>query len=142
MPIITNASNKLQHTATHCNTLQHRHTYLLITTHTSKTLLHTAAHCKHTVTQSHSHHHERQQDAATHCNKLQHTATHTYLPITTKAMNTLQHAATRCNALQHAATRCNTEQKYTCPSPPTPARRPPLRQFFPEITPQNKKHGK
>ena len=61
----------LQHTATHCNTLQTSATRC-------NTLQHTATHCN------------TLQHAATHCNTLQHTATH---------CNTLQHTATHCNTL-------------------------------------------
>jgi len=115
----------LQHTATHCNTLQHA-------------LQHTATHCS---TLPHT---------ATHCNTLQHTATHcnttldrqdhtqvqrdvTHSCVTwliymwhdsfrfdvpqlhvwhdiATHCNTLQFSATRCNTLQETATHCNTLQ--------------------------------
>ena len=74
----------LQHTAIHCNILQHTHAMHC------NTLQHTATHCN------------TLQHTATHCNTLRHThATH---------RNALRHTATHCNTLQHAATRCNTLQ--------------------------------
>ena len=87
----------LQHTATHCNTLQHT-TYLA--THSDvwrdfHMLRHTATHCN------------TLQHTAIHCNTLQHTATH---------CNTLRHTATHCNTLntlQHTATHCNTLHTLT-----------------------------
>ena len=106
----------LQHTATHCNTLQHEcHTkkclprvimrlvmremtqethclvYLVLQCgRQCNTLHYTATHCN------------TLQHTATHCNTLQHTATH---------CNTLQHTATSCNTLQHTATHCNTRDE-------------------------------
>jgi len=107
----------LQHTATHCNTLQHGECRMYSTTcaHRSKcvavccSVLQCVAVCcsllsdvfydmcaqeqvTHTAT-----HCNTLQYAATHCNTLQHTATH---------CNTLQHTATHCNTLQHTATHC------------------------------------
>jgi len=92
---------KLQHTATHCNTLQHTAThcntvwdFLVIIWDTKA-----ATHCN-TLWQTLRYllwaplHH-----TATHCDTLQHTATH---------CSTLQHTATHCNTLQHTATHCNT----------------------------------
>jgi len=76
--------NTLQHTATHCSTLQRAVTHC-------NTLQHTATHCS------------TLQRAVTHCNTLQHTATH---------CNTLQHTAVHCNAQQHTATNYNIQQ-YT-----------------------------
>jgi len=73
----------LQHTATHCNTLQHA-----ATTHCN-TLQHAATH--HNVLPF-------VETSATQCNTLQYTATH---------RNTLQHTATRCNTLQHTAPNYN-----------------------------------
>jgi len=80
------------HTATHCNTLQH-----------------TAIHCC-------SLRQERKvwiitlQHTATHCNTLQHTATHCCSLRQERKVwiITLQHTATHCNTLQHTATHCNT----------------------------------
>jgi len=69
---------RVQHIATHCNTLQH-----------------TATHCN------------TLQHTATHCNTLQHTATHSHTQ-EELACSTLQHVATNCNTLQHTATHCNT----------------------------------
>jgi len=112
-----------QHTATHCNTLQHAATrtqysrtdtsydyriqlytvcipqYKQSLTDTSLPLPSTptsAGFCEHTAT-----HCNTRQHTATHCNTLQHTATH---------CSTLQHTATHCNALQRTATHCNTLQ--------------------------------
>ena len=74
---------RLQHTATHCNTLQH-----------------TATHCN------------TLQHTATHCNTLQHTATHCNTLSISRweagTLLTLQYTATHCNTLQHTATHCNT----------------------------------
>ena len=51
--VSTHCNNTLQHTATHCNTLQHlTHTYQ-VATHYNNTLQHTATHCntpQHTAT--------------------------------------------------------------------------------------------
>jgi len=86
----------MQHTATHCNTLQHR----IFCDDDRDSFVETT-----------------RSNTATHCNALQNTATH---------CNTLQYrvsgnddrdgfveitrsdAATHCNTLQHTATRCNT----------------------------------
>jgi len=74
----------MQHSATHCNTMQC-----------------TATHCN------------TLQHTATHCNTLQHTATHCNIytcaghkgiAIPLNYCNTLQHTATHCNTLQHTAT--------------------------------------
>ena len=85
---------RLQHTATHCNTLQHTRYGLLWR------LQHTATHCN------------TLQHTATHCNTLQHIwISH----VTGKfqidlamdcfgVCNTLQPTATYCNTLQHTAT--------------------------------------
>jgi len=69
---------ELQHTATHCNTLQQ--------------------HCNSTVCSKFAGQAEVQHTAI-HRNTLQHTATH---------CNTLQHSATLCNSLQHTSTHCST----------------------------------
>jgi len=106
----------LQHTATHCNTLQHAATELRATPAigATRTATHTATHiAKHCNTLQHNttypaidlratvaHAH-----CNTHCNTLQHTATH---------CNTQQQTATHCNTLQHTATHCNTlTQQHT-----------------------------
>jgi len=93
----------LQHTATHCNTLDHT------TTHSRNALQHTATYC------------DTLQHTATHCNTLQHTATHSCnTPERTATHgNTLQHTATRCNTLQHTAAHpqtCNTHEntQHSC----------------------------
>ena len=87
-------NNRLQHTATHCNTLLH-------------TARHHAQRAREIARHGCSLYHNKRQETsfATHCNTsycdtLQHTAA---------PCNTLQHAVTRCNTLQHtdAATRCS-----------------------------------
>jgi hypothetical protein len=78
--------NTLQHTATHCNTLQERERQ-----QRGALLQHTATHCstlQHTARERAS---AKRCFVATHCNTLQHTATH---------CSTLQHTATHCNTLQ------------------------------------------
>ena len=86
----------MQHTATHCNTLQHtgaavRRTCDMNATHCN-TLQHTTTHCN------------TLRYTATHCNTLQHTATH---------CNTLQLTATHRNAPQRTATHCKTHRSYS-----------------------------
>ena len=96
----------LQHTATHCNTLQ-------------STLQHTATHyhymklgkkkresskCNYYINSPGAMvkaHCNTLQHTATYCNTLQHTATH---------CNTLQHTHTSRNSCMHTATHCNTLQ--------------------------------
>jgi len=92
----------LQHSSTHCTTLQQQHTATLqCTTPHCNTLLHTAI-------KSHVFWDKLKKTYdTTHCNRLQHTATH---------CNTLQRTAPHCitlqqqhtATLQHAATHCNT----------------------------------
>jgi len=88
----------MQHTATHCSTLQH-----------------TAIHKKLT-----------NEIDATHCNTLQHTATHCNTQETDKRdwCNTLQHTATHCNTLQYTRdwqTRLvQLHTRHKCPMRPTP----------------------
>jgi len=81
---------KLQHNASHCNTLHH-----------------TASYCN------------TMQHDARHCNTLQHDATHCNTDITPWEAQTMQYTATRCNTditpweaqtMQYTATRCNTMQ--------------------------------
>ena len=83
----------LQHTATHCNTLQRTATspraYRLCE---FVTLFYTALHCN------------TLQHTATHCSTLQHTAAH---------CRTLQNTAAHCRTLQHTAAHCNTMQRTT-----------------------------
>ena len=82
-----NTSRLLQHTAIHCNTLQHTGTGDI-----STPLQYTAAHCS------------TLQHTAAHCSTLQHTATHwsgRYQYTTATLCSTLQHIATHCNTLQH-----------------------------------------
>ena len=82
----------LQHTATHCNTMQNTATqmddvYILDTSHTAtpyNTLRHTA----------------------TCCNMLQ----HRWMMYTSSTRNTLQLTLTHCNTLHHTATLCNTDE--------------------------------
>jgi len=76
----------LQHTAVHCNTLQHAATQLR---HTNDEEV--ALEMQHIYDESTATYY----NIATHCNTLQHTATH---------CNTLQHTATHCNTLQRTAT--------------------------------------
>ena len=103
-------NNTLQHTATHCNTMQ-----------THVIWQHTAIHCK--SLQRTATHCNTLQHTAIHCNTLQvsatqqqHTATHCnsrYFLLQTRnkaSCNTLQQTATHCNTLQHTATPCNTLQ--------------------------------
>ena len=73
--------NTLQHTATHCKTLQH----------ICNTLQHAKIYCNTFATLCNT----LQHTIASSCSTLQHTATH---------CNTLQHTATHCNTLQHTAT--------------------------------------
>jgi len=82
----SNARNKLQGTATHCEMALRT---LKLQYYTCNTLQYTAVHCN---TLQHN---------ATHCNTLQSTATH---------CNTMQHTATHRNTLQQNAT----EKKATC----------------------------
>jgi len=103
-----------QHTATHCNTLQH--------TTECNTLQHTATHCntlQPTATHCNMLFKQHIQGAhcgvpyihsATHCNTLPHTATHCNTLLNARHYNTLQHTATHCDTLQHTATHCNTLQ--------------------------------
>jgi len=109
--------NTLQHTATHCNTLERvwrgkGSTYVLH---------HTATHCNtlqlvwrdkgSTYVLQHT---------ATYCNvfgesKAQHMCSPSQWLIDTAPLcNALQHTAIRCNTLQHTATHCNTLH-YTAP---------------------------
>ena len=124
---------KLQHTATHCNTLlQHTATHRVASNvqdvarnpATFCTLGATRCVCN-IATQSNTLQHtsatlcDTLQHTAAHCNTLQHTATHcNTLPHAARHCNThythcntLQHTATRCNTLHHTATHCNTLQR-------------------------------
>jgi len=74
--------NTLQHTATHCNTLQHADVPYTMGIKQQKQMGDQALPLFNTL-----------QHTATYYNTLQHTATH---------CNTLQHTATHCNTLQHA----------------------------------------
>jgi len=116
-------AHTLQHTATHCNTLQRTATHRLQHFATYSTPLLLPLH--------------RDAKQHTHCHTMQHTethrkytATHCSLPVSTLLSilpsaveafehiesiftnaihcNTRQHIATRCNTLQHAATHYNT----------------------------------
>jgi len=90
----------LQHTATHCNTLQHTRVYV--------SFIHEM--WLHIFDVLHT-------DTATHCNTLQHTVIHCNTHVSTSHSymrcdymlsmcytQTLQHTATHCNTLQHTAT--------------------------------------
>ena len=96
--LIVPQRNTLQHTATHCNTLQFhslpaQHT--ATTTHyNNRVLMHIWFEQSQMMTK-----HICLIYVATHCNILQHDATR---------CNTLQHAATRCYTLLHATTHCQT----------------------------------
>jgi len=84
----------LQHAATHCNTLQHC-LYIRESLEVMSTLQHTATH------------------TATHCNTLQHSATlFVYTGKPRGDEHTATHCNTRCNTLQHTATLCNTVYIY------------------------------
>jgi len=89
----------LQHTATHCNTLQHtvcaRHVCILGPRRTA-TRCNTLQHTAYTATQWNTLKHTV---CARHVSVSgpQHTATH---------CNTLQHTATHCNTVKHTKTRC------------------------------------
>jgi len=94
--------NTLQHTATHCNTLEF---YLCLRQHKN------SLQCFRTAF------------FTTHCNKLQHAATRwnsTCVCTRTRprsnalALPSLQHTATYCNIPQHTATYCNTLKFYLC----------------------------
>jgi len=75
------------HTATHCNTLQHTATHC-------NTLQHTATHCN------------TLQHTATHCNALHNTAIHVVACVVLP--HYLSHTATHCNMLQRTTAHCNT----------------------------------
>jgi len=117
-------SYTLQHTTTHCNTLQHDTVRNILHPVAAQkvdvcvqrlagryTLQHTATHCntnaaKHAATHWHTLLH-----TTTHCcNTLQHTATHCNTNGARTRPLALKHTATRCNTLQHTATHCNTLQ--------------------------------
>ena len=128
--------SSMQHTATHCNTLD-THTYQFVSalctrdmcTHFNtlqhiathyNTLHHTATHQIHTRTHLSKHfvlgicvH------TATHCNTLQYTATH----YSTLQHTATQHTATPYSTLQHTATHCNTPDTRTYPFVSAPCTR-------------------
>jgi len=121
-------NSTLQHTATHCNLLQHTATLLALPAHgrrerniliiiVAKRQLnpkyHTATHCN------------TLQHTATHCTTLQHTAT----PLDTRTSTTRaqcsdnhvlktwsQPQVSHCNTLQHSATLCNNLQHRQQPA--------------------------
>jgi len=115
-----------QHTATHCNTLQHtdsamqkrycRHRRVTWPVHHCNTLQHNATHCN-------THHFKRDKVAgdvwrdsyttATHCNTLPRTATHCDRPIYSELRldrSVYLRAAPCCHTLQYTVTHCNTLQ--------------------------------
>ena len=101
----------LQHTATHCNTLQHTAIYCKLqhaTEHCS-TLWHTATHCNITL-------HPRCNALHLHCTRTGCTLVCRRFPISSAIRcNILQHAATHCHTLQHAAlnlTRCTLVHRH------------------------------
>jgi len=90
-----------QHTATHCNTLQHtlQHTVTHTATHCN-TLQHTPQHTAHT-----SRIHQKRW-TATHCNTLQHTEKHCntiIIPAGSAKNDEPQNTAKNCNILQHTS---------------------------------------
>ena len=120
----------LQHTATHCNTLQHwqytrqrRERKRKCDVPPACTLQHTASHCntlQHTAThqamtlmktkmqRSHMMHIcNTLHHTAPHCNALQLAATHQAMTLIKNENSTCPHCA-HCNTLQHTATHCNT----------------------------------
>ena len=97
-------SSTLQHTATHCNTLQPTATHTLAQWDTCQTRL---------MTKSHSTHCNTLQHTATHCNTLQ----HTLLPNETHVkqdwwQSHTQPTATHCNTLQHTLLPNETHLSY------------------------------
>ena len=92
----TPGCNKLQHTATSYNTLQHKHHHL--TTHHL-----TATHCN---TPQQTHHHL----TATHCNTLQHTHHHLTHQCEDTPCSVLQCVAVYCSVLQCVAVCCSVLQ--------------------------------
>ena len=86
----------LQHTATHCNTMQLNATHCNI-------LQHTATSCN--ALQRNAKQCSILQHTAAHCNTLQHTATHRNTP--EMQMNTCC-SVTHCNTLLHTTTHCYT----------------------------------
>jgi len=103
--------NKLQHTATHCNTLQHTATYC-------NTLQHTATHCNtlpHTWQYTETHCNTLQHvDMSVHiCDAVQHVQHSATLQHTVTHSATLQHTVTHCNTLHHTATYCSTPQRLS-----------------------------
>ena len=104
--------NTWLHTATHCNTLQHRNSTRRQIV--ACTALATPFHCislQFTATQCNT-----LQHTATHCNTLQHTTTQEICASADRCMRSsgyaisLQHTAIHCNTLQRTATHCNTLQ--------------------------------
>ena len=115
----------MQHTATHCNTLQRTATHCnalqCIAMHCTAryrtvahcntlqqpiwlSLQHTATHCntlQHLIDATDWQHTAREADTVL-CRVLQHIATH---------CNTLQRTATHCNVLQYTSTHCNTHAR-------------------------------
>ena len=84
--------NTLQHTATHCNILQHILWIFILWVQASSgsfQLWHIVAHCS------------ILQHTTAHCSTLQHTAAH---------YSTQQHTAAHSSTLQHTAAHCNTLQ--------------------------------
>jgi len=112
--------NKLQCTATDCDTLQHTATDEQNDAKVKhrKAILHASHNHAHCNTLRHC---NTRQIATACCSKMQHTATHSLqhthcniLQHTTTYCNTMQHSATHCNIMQHTAAHCNTLQ----PAPP------------------------
>ena len=118
----------LQHTATHCNALQHTHmgraaapsvrhrnaagAAILFKECCCSVLQHTATH---NALQRTATHYNALQRTTMRCNALQHTAAHcSTRQHTTTCYIVLQHTATNCNARQRFATHCNTHCNTYC----------------------------
>jgi len=108
----------LQHTATHCNTLQHTalaqgsYAEKIHRTAIGNILQHIATHCnqlQHTAT----HYNTLPEHTANHCNTLKRIETHynTLQRTTIHSLSTLQTTATYCNEMKHTAMHCNTRQR-------------------------------
>jgi len=99
----------MQHTATHCNTLQHTAT---IRRTCANSLVHAIQKTQYRLQHAAAHW------TATHCNTLQHTATRCNTLQHTELQHTAAHwTATHCNTLQHTATHCNTLHLLVAPEP-------------------------
>ena len=111
--VVTSLFVKLQHTAPHCNTLQHTRIpapasfwlfYVSCTAPCCNTLQHSATHCntlQHTATRTHT---RTSLELALFCSEL-------ILDFLEPRLNcVLQCVAAYCSVLQHIAARCSTSQ--------------------------------